>query len=258
MPETAYEAGAATLEVEVPDTGGYAIGETQTATGDIGRGIETTHDARHSRGKRRTNNPYTTRWARYYDRMLSVPPMGKIRRSEELTLARMFEATLRPTDTLLEIGPGTGRYTVHFAREVQHVTAVEQSAEMVAQLDRRLARESITNCSVILGDFSEARLPAEFDVVALIGVMDYVFDPEVFLLQAARLARRTLLFTTPHCGMLAKVHRTCNRMRGISVSNFTPSQIRGYLSGFEVEVNETGRCSRLCRGLTLACRAMRR
>ena len=80
------------------------------------------------------NNPYVSRWARKYELVLSVPPIAQIRRSEEQALQRLLEATLRPTDTLLEIGPGTGRATVHLAARVAHVTAVEQSAEMVALL----------------------------------------------------------------------------------------------------------------------------
>lgn len=214
--------------------------------------------SRRQRHAARSNNPYTTAWARHYDRLLSMPPVGKIRRSEERTLAAIFAATLKPTDRVLEIGPGTGRYTVDFARRVAHVTAVEQSAEMVAMLHKRLEREGITNCTVMEGDFACTPFDCNFDVVALIGVMDYVYDPPTFLEQAAAMAQRAVIFTTPHCGVLAKVHRTCNRMRGITVWNYTPMQVRSYLDGFEVEIKETGRATRICRGLTLACRAIRR
>ena len=214
--------------------------------------------SRRVRHAARSNNPYTTSWARHYDRLLSMPPVGKIRRSEEHTLAGIFATTLEPTDHVLEIGPGTGRYTVDFARRVAHVTAVEQSGEMVAMLHKRLQREGVTNCTVVEGDFAQARFECKFDVVALIGVMDYVFDPPTFLDQAAAMAERAVIFTTPHCGVLAKMHRTCNRMRGITVWNYTPMQVCSYLDGFDVEIKETGRATRICRGLTLACRAIRR
>ncbi|HEY3398257.1 MAG TPA: class I SAM-dependent methyltransferase [Armatimonadota bacterium] len=203
------------------------------------------------------NNPYLSRWARYYDFLLSVPPVGQIRQSEERTLARLVEASLRPGDHLLEIGPGTGRTTVEFAERVARVTAVEQSPEMVAQLHQRLAREEVDNCEVILGDFAAATFPGTFDVVALIGVLDYIPHPEPFLLAAARLARRELIFTAPHHGMLAHIFRASNRMRGVHISVYRPDQLRGYLEEFEVEIEETGLRTRLWRGMTLACRAVR-
>jgi SAM-dependent methyltransferase len=163
----------------------------------------------------------------------------------------------RPDDRLLEIGPGTGRTTVQFAGRVAHVTAVEQSAEMVELLHQRLAKDAVANCHVLHADFAEAHFPEPFDVVALIGVLDYIPDPAPFLERAARLARRELLFTTPHNGSLARLFRAANRLRGVHISTYTAPQIRSYLPGFAVEVLETGLRTRLWAGMTLACRAVR-
>jgi len=197
------------------------------------------------------NNPYTTRWARYYDRLLLLPPWSQIRRSEERTLAGFIEAALRPGDSVLEVGPGTGRYTVEFARRVAEITAVEHSPEMVAQLHRRLEREGVRNCTVIQGEFVQTPIASTFDVVVTIGVLDYVEDPAAFLGKAAGLARRELLFTTPSYGFLAKLHRDSNRLRGIDVNTFTPAQVRACLPDYQIQIEETG------LGLTLACRATR-
>jgi len=205
----------------------------------------------------RSKNPYEGRWARYYDVLLSTPVIEQIRRSEERTLQRLMAAALRPTDRLLEIGPGTGRTTVLFAERVAHVTAVEQSAEMVALLSRRLEREGAGNCSVVHGDFTATSFPTAFDVVALVGVLDYVPQPQPFLARAARLARREMLFTAPHCRCLARIFWACNRFRGVHISTYTAAQISSYLPGFAVEVEETGLRTRLWAGMTLACRAVR-
>lgn len=206
----------------------------------------------------RANNPFASRCARYYDLWLSLPPVGQIRRSEERTLAGLIQETLRPGDSLLEVGPGTGRYTAEFARQVSHVTAVEQSAEMIPLLERRLACHGLSNCSVIEGDFAGVPIPSQFDVVALIGVLDYVSEPKAFLARAAAFARRAMLFTTPHCGALARAFRLGNGLRGVKINNYTPEQVRSYLEGFEIEIMETGLRTRLWRGMTLACRAVRR
>ena len=205
----------------------------------------------------RSNNPYEGNWARYYDFILSVPPIGQLRASEERTLEQLMATAFRPDDRLLEIGPGTGRTTVQFAGRVAHVTAVEQSREMVEMLHARLHRDCVSNCAVIHGDFAEAHFPEPFDVVALIGVLDYIPDPAPFLERAARLARRELLFTTPHNGSLARLFRASNRLRGVHISTYTADLIRSYLPDFEVEVVETGLRTRLWAGMTLACRAVR-
>lgn len=203
------------------------------------------------------NNPYTTRWARFYDHLLRVPVYSQIRRTEEETLEHFFQAAFRPGDSILEVGPGTGRYTVEFARRVNDVTAVEHSPEMVAQVSRRLEREGVDNCEIIEGEFVCTPLDATFDVVAIIGVLDYVGDPATFLGKAATLARRELVFTTPYCGFLAKLHRAGNRLRGIDAFTYTEDQIRSYLPGFAVDIVATGLHTRMWRGLTLACRATR-
>ncbi len=203
------------------------------------------------------NNPYMGRWASCYDALLSIPPIGQIRRSEERTLARLMASTLRPADCLLEIGPGTGRYTVQLASHVRRVTAVEQSAAMVGQLEARLHCERITNCAVVLGDFLELRGNELFDVVALIGVLDYVTSPREFLAAAARVARRALLFTIPRRGPLASAFCLCNRLRGIAIATCTPAEVTAYLPDFQVEVTETGLHTSLWPGMTLACRAVR-
>lgn len=208
-------------------------------------------------GHERVNNPYTTRWARYYDRLLCVPPWSQIRRSEESTLEALFAASLRPGDRLLEVGPGTGRYTVDFARRVTHVTAVEHSPQMVAQLCCRLQREGIGNCAIIEGEFVRTPIEPSFDVVATIGVLDYVEDTPAFLCKAAALARREIVFTTPYCSLLGRMHRAGNRLRGIDVNTYTQDEVRSFLPGFQVEIAETGLRTPLWRGLTLACRAVR-
>ncbi|MEN6545991.1 MAG: class I SAM-dependent methyltransferase [Armatimonadia bacterium] len=203
------------------------------------------------------NNPYTTRWARCYDRLFCIPPFTQIRRSEERTLDQMMASTFRPGDDVLEVGPGTGRYTVEFARRIARLTAVEHSLEMITQLHRTLEREAVDNCTIIHSDFMQAPLAQQYDVVAIIGVLDYVEDPATFLGKAASLARRELLFTTPYCGLLAHLHRIGNNLRGIAVTTYNEAQIRSYLPDFDVEIAPSGLHTSLWRGLTLVCRATR-
>jgi len=203
------------------------------------------------------NNPFMSRWAHWYDYLISLPPIRQIRQTEERTLRELYETTLRPTDTLLEIGPGTGRSTVQLAARVASVTAVEQSPEMFSVLQAKLASSRVHNCKACLGDFMAMSFDEQFDVVALIGVLDYIADAGPFLQRAAALARRAVLFTTPRRGLLSAGFCVCNRLRGISVFARTADEVREYLPGFRVEIFETGLKTRLWGGMTLACRAVR-
>jgi 18S rRNA (adenine1779-N6/adenine1780-N6)-dimethyltransferase len=48
------------------------------------------------------------------------------------------KAALRPTDTVLEIGPGTGNMTVRMLEKVKKVIACEVDPRMVAELQKRV------------------------------------------------------------------------------------------------------------------------
>jgi SAM-dependent methyltransferase len=56
---------------------------------------------------------------------------------------------LRPSDRLIDIGAGTGRYEALLAGAVAELLAVEPSPAMRAQLEQRLADEQLTNVRVV-------------------------------------------------------------------------------------------------------------
>lgn len=56
---------------------------------------------------------------------------------------------LLPTDTVLDMGAGTGRFAVPMARYVSHVTALDPSPGMLAYLEEGMAQAGHTNYSVV-------------------------------------------------------------------------------------------------------------
>lgn len=79
-----------------------------------------------------------------------------------------LEAIVRPTDTLLDVGAGTGRFAVPLARQVRSVTALDHSAAMLKVLRDRLEAERATNVIVVEEPWESANTPAlaeQFDVV---------------------------------------------------------------------------------------------
>ncbi len=71
---------------------------------------------------------------------------------------------LRSTDTVLEIGPGTGNMTVKLLAAVKKVVAVEVDPRMVAEVTKRASETPYgANLQVIFGDVLKVELPY-FDV----------------------------------------------------------------------------------------------
>ncbi|KIY44635.1 rRNA adenine dimethylase [Fistulina hepatica ATCC 64428] len=74
------------------------------------------------------------------------------------------KASLKPTDRVLEVGPGTGNLTVRILEKAKHVTAVEMDPRMAAELTKRVqGKPEQRKLDIIIGDFVKAELPY-FDV----------------------------------------------------------------------------------------------
>lgn len=74
------------------------------------------------------------------------------------------KAALRPTDIVLEIGPGTGNMTVKMLEKVKRVIACEVDPRMVAELQKRVQGLPIqSKLQVLVGDILKTEMPF-FDV----------------------------------------------------------------------------------------------
>jgi SAM-dependent methyltransferase len=86
---------------------------------------------------------------------------------------------LRPSDRLIDIGAGTGRYEPLLARAVAEVCAVEPSPAMRAQLEQRVAAEQLANVRVSADTWPHA--DAAGDVAIAAHVLYGVREIEPFL-----------------------------------------------------------------------------
>merc|ERR1719422_2907745 len=70
------------------------------------------------------------------------------------------KAALRSTDTVLEIGPGTGNMTVRMLEKVKKVIACEVDPRMVAELQKRVQGTPFqTKLQIMVGDVIKTDLP---------------------------------------------------------------------------------------------------
>ncbi|KAK3827631.1 MAG: ribosomal RNA adenine dimethylase-domain-containing protein, partial [Benniella sp.] len=74
------------------------------------------------------------------------------------------KAFLKPTDTVLEIGPGTGNLTAKILEKCKKVVAVEMDPRLAAELTKRVhGTPNQRRLEIMIGDFMKTTLPY-FDV----------------------------------------------------------------------------------------------
>jgi SAM-dependent methyltransferase len=96
---------------------------------------------------------------------------------------------LRPTDRLLDIGAGTGRYEPTLAHAVAEVLAIEPSPAMRERLEQRIAEERLAQVQVIAAGWPEAAVPP-CDIAIAAHVLYGVREIEPFLRRMDAVARR--------------------------------------------------------------------
>jgi protein-L-isoaspartate(D-aspartate) O-methyltransferase len=80
------------------------------------------------------------------------------------------ELDLRPTDTVYEVGTGSGYLTALLAKRTRHVTSAEISPELAERARATLKTEGVGNITLLTGDSSRAPLgELSYDVIVLTG-----------------------------------------------------------------------------------------
>lgn len=88
---------------------------------------------------------------------------------------------LRSTDTVLEIGPGTGNLTMKLLEQVKHVVACEIDTRLVAELQKRVQGTPYQQkLQILIGDVIKTELP--FFNVCIANVPYQISSPLVFKL----------------------------------------------------------------------------
>jgi SAM-dependent methyltransferase len=190
-------------------------------------------------------------YAEHYEWALRVPVVHRIRSEEARLLRQVLAGELEASHFVLEIGPGTGYYTLDIARRVAHVVALEKSPEMAAVLRKRIARAEIRNVSVVESDFLADQPRKRFDHVIALGVLDHIADWSGFLARCTRLATRRVIFTVPHRGLWNSLYAPVAMLAGIPVYTHSAEELGGRLDGRLLRAEDVGLRTRHTAGFTL-------
>lgn len=187
-----------------------------------------------------------------YEGVLRLPVIRSIRRQEQETLRRAFAETLLATDDVLEVGAGTGYYTLEIAARVHSVVALERAPGMTRILRQRINGSAAQNISIVESDFMSYSPGRMFDAVIAIGVLDSVIEWRSFLDRCVSLATRCAILTIPRSSFWASIHSLFGGMIGVQVRVYDPDELAQHLRDRHVKFYETGLKTRWTHGLTLA------
>ena len=179
-----------------------------------------------------------------YDQEQEARGVAAVRGPELRVVEARLAQVVSEEDRVLELGAGTGRFTVELARRAREVTALDVSAGMLARLEARARDAGLENITPLHGAAEETELNGPYDLVCSFSALEYVRDLDALLKRLADVMAPggKLLFTTAHSGPIRLWVQLGNAMRqGIWLHARSRAEVRRALkgAGLEPEVLET-------------------
>ena len=173
-----------------------------------------------------------------YDREQFCSPVSIVRKTEYALFEARLPSLFSPSDRVLEIGAGTGIFTLAIARRCREVTAVDISASMLEILKRKAAGEGLGNIRTIEGNAETMDLEGSYTVACAFSSLEYLTELRAFF---SRLADHiepggTLYFITARRSLFRLFAQIGNAMRqGLWLKAHSRREIEDMLSasGFE-------------------------
>ena len=119
----------------------------------------------------------------------------RVRWSLEVTLAELGDLSAK---TVLDVGCGPGRYAVSAAERGAYVVGIDFSPRMLA-LARELAldRGVADRCRFVEADFDAYQPEERFDIVLMMGLLEFRADPDRDLARLSELAIEKAIVNIP-------------------------------------------------------------
>jgi peptidoglycan/xylan/chitin deacetylase (PgdA/CDA1 family)/2-polyprenyl-3-methyl-5-hydroxy-6-metoxy-1,4-benzoquinol methylase len=199
-----------------------------------------------------------------YDREQFCSPVSIVRKTEYALFEARLPSLVSLSDRVLEIGAGTGIFTLAIARRCREVTAVDISASMLEKLKEKAVGEGLTNIRMITGDAETMDIGGGYAVACAFSSLEYLSDlPTFFRRLSARIDPGGILyFLTARRSLFRLFAQIGNAMRqGLWLKAHSRREIEAMLSasGF-VEIRVTSHLlkSWVSGGILLEVAARRR
>jgi ubiquinone/menaquinone biosynthesis C-methylase UbiE len=158
---------------------------------------------------------------RWLDRLLRWDMYERFRR----TVAECSEPGL----AVLDVGCGTGRFSVAAAKAGAREVVGLDFAENMLEIARQLAEKEgvVEQCRFLDADFMDQKFDRQFDLTLAIGLFDYVADCAPFLRKMRRMTRKKVVATFPRkWTWRAPVRKVRLAVRRCPVYFFTRPQVQ--------------------------------
>ena len=170
--------------------------------------------------------------AAHYDQEQFCSNVSIARRIELALFTARLPEFFHGAGRVMEIGAGTGIFTLTIARQCREVEALDISANMLAILNEKARTEGITNIHARLGNVETMELNGPFDVVCAFSALEYLTDLPAFLQRLAPHVTPggTIYFITARTSLFRLFTQMGNAMRqGIWLRAHSRREIRKML-----------------------------
>lgn len=158
----------------------------------------------------------------------------------EIALGAIKKITNK-SHSVLEIGAGTGRFTLEIAPLVKKVTAVDISELMLDCMTNKMVTKGISNVTQICGSFLETPFDEKFDLIISFSAIEYLKDNKALFIKISNLLAPGghLIITTAHNTFFRWWGRMGNYFRqGIFMDAYSKREMKRLLTANGLEVKE--------------------
>lgn len=134
--------------------------------------------------------------------------------------------------TFLDVGCGTGRYALEFARRgARRVVGIDIAEKMLAVCEQRAREEHLEDrCTFVHTDLTQYQPETQFDVCIGIGLFDYIREPLPVLIEMREVVNDRAIMSFPRFWTWrAPVRRARLALRGCGVYFYTKGRIDSLL-----------------------------
>ncbi|MBN2410829.1 class I SAM-dependent methyltransferase [candidate division KSB1 bacterium] len=151
-----------------------------------------------------------------------------------------FEKTMQYTHpvvgkTVLDVGCGPGHYSIRLARNgAGAVTGIDFSEEMIGIAQKKAKENNLNDiCSFVVNDVFEYQPEKKFDYTVVMGVMDYIDNPEDMIKRIIELTRLKAFFSFPKAGGVLAWQRKLRYRERCPLYLYTRNELEELFSKFK-------------------------
>lgn len=195
---------------------------------------------------------------------LEQEEFGFIRLPEREIAFKAIENVVDKKHKVLELGAGTGRFTLELASLAKEVTAIDVSPNMLDLLNKKAKTRGITNIRTICSDIMETTVDETFDVIVSFSAIEYILDKNALFAKISKCLAPGghLIITTAHNTFFRWWGRMGNYLRqGILMNAYSKKQMNWLLesNGLEaLEISDLCLKSLLSKGVLLFVHATKK